>query len=237
MNDWRRIIQAWLYPPTCVLCGDPGSRDRDLCSACSEALPVRRHACLRCGVNLTADSDAVCGQCQQTPPFFDRTVAAFSYEEPVRHLIQGLKFHRRYAYGRVLGALLADRLAQCLARQPDCIIPVPLHTLRYRERGFNHATEIAREISRRFRLPIDLKTACRSRATQPQVGLSAEERRNNIRRAFRIMRPCPARHVAILDDVVTTGATVNDLAKLLKNHGVETVDVWACARADRCCPG
>jgi ComF family protein len=237
VNGWRRIIQAWLYPPTCVLCGDPGSEDRDLCSPCSAALPVRRRGCSRCGANLSVERDVVCGRCQQHPPFFDATFALFDYEEPVRHLIRGLKFHRRYAYGRLLGGLLAEHMASHPEHRPELIIPVPLHPVRYRERGFNQTAEIARELWRQLGIPVDAETVSRVRSTTAQAGLSADERRTNIRHAFRLVRPCPQRHVALLDDVVTTGATVNELAKLLKNSGVERVDVWCCARADRSSPG
>lgn len=160
-------------------------------------------------------------------------MACFTYEEPVRHLIRGLKFHRRYAYGRLLGALLAEKLTPRLEDLPQRIIPVPLHRGRYRERGFNHAAEIAREVSRRTGIPVDTGTAYRIRVTRPQVGLSAEQRTHNVRGAFELTAPCAVRHVAILDDVVTTGATVNELARTLKQGGAERVEVWTCARVDR----
>lgn len=215
-----------------MLCGDPGIDDRDLCGPCRSALPYRKHSCIRCAASLSAKSDLVCGTCLKHPPLFDTAVAAFDYEEPVRHLIHGLKFQRRYPYGRLLGGLLADMLTE---RQdlPQTLMPVPLHPARYRERGFNHTVEIAREISRRLGVPLDVRTARRTRATRAQVGLSAKERARNMKSAFELVEPCIARHVALIDDVVTTGATVNELARVLKKNGTERVEIWACARADR----
>lgn len=158
-------------------------------------------------------------------------VAAFDYEEPVRHLIHGLKFQRRYAYGRLLGDLLAETVSTRPVL-PQCLLPVPMHSARFRERGFNHTVEIARQITRRLGIPLDCASLRRTRATRPQVGLSIRERARNVEKAFELVRPCPARHLALIDDVVTTGATVNALAKLLKKHGAERIEIWSCARAD-----
>ena len=230
MNNWLSIIQDWLYPPTCLVCGDPGAAGLDLCEPCADALPYNRIACPRCGLALPTPQTAECGRCQKHPPAFHATHALFRYEEPVRHLIHALKFGAHYPSARLLGSLLADALCG-LEDKPALLIPVPLHPSRYRERGFNQATEIARTLSRRLHIPLDLTSSARVRPTQPQAELAAEQRARNIRKAFRILKAPKATHVAILDDVVTTGATVNELAKVLCAAGVERVDVWACARA------
>ncbi len=230
MNSWLGIIQDWLYPPTCLLCGDPGADGRDLCGDCALDLPYNRCCCPRCGLPLAATSAAECGDCQRKPPQFDASVAAFRYEEPIRHLIQGLKFHARYPAGRVLGSLLADQLAQRDER-PQCLIPVPLHPARYRSRGFNQAIEIAREVSARLGVPMDLGGCVRVRATLPQTELSAAERSRNLRNAFKVLGDYRGLHVALLDDVMTTGATMNELARALRKAGVRRIEAWACARA------
>lgn len=232
MNNWLTIIQRWLYPPTCILCGDPGHADLDLCEACRRSLPERAFTCRQCGEAVAGEIELTCGSCLRHPPHFDATTAPFGYEEPVRHLILGLKFQRRYAYGRLLGMLLTNHLAG-RADLPECIIPVPLHAARYRERGFNHAAEIARVVAAQIGVPTELNAARRVRRTRPQVGLDASQRRLNLRGAFELELKRPRQHVAILDDVVTTGATVDELARLLKRAGVARVEVWACARADR----
>jgi ComF family protein len=232
VNDWKKIIQHWVFPPTCLLCGDPGDGDRDLCAPCRRGLPTRSAACPRCAIGLRETSSNRCGACLKHPPVFDAAFAAFDYEEPIRHLVRDTKFHHRYAAGRLLGGLLAEALSARFPR-PECLVPVPLHPSRYRQRGFNQSALIARVVARAFDIPLDLHCVRRARQTDPQIGLSAAERSRNVRNAFLIVRPPQARHIAIIDDVVTTGATVAELAKVLKRAGVERVEVWACARADR----
>lgn len=232
VNNWPRIIQEWLYPPTCLLCGDDGADRLDLCTGCLNALPRNRPACPRCGLSLPHSSPpgVVCGRCQKRAPTFDHGIMPFRYEEPVRHLIHDLKFRSHVPSARLLGLLLAEELSTLKVR-PERLIPVPLHPARYRERGFNQAAEIGRVVAYRLAIPLDLETCTRSRLTRPQAELSATERRHNLRGAFRIRKPPQAHHVAILDDVVTTGSTVNELAKVLRAAGVGRVDVWAIARA------
>lgn len=230
MNNWLGIIQDWLYPPTCLLCGDPGADGRDLCRDCALDLPYNRCCCPRCGLPLGTPCSAPCGACQRKPPRFDASVTAFRYEEPVRHLIQDLKFHARYPAARVLGSLLADRVGQGEER-PQCLIPVPLHSGRYRSRGFNQSIEIAREVSSRIGVPLDLGGCVRVRATRPQTELSAAERQRNLRNAFKVLGNYRGLHVALLDDVMTTGATMNELARVLRKAGALRIEAWACARA------
>lgn len=229
MNNWLGIIQGWLFPPTCLLCGDAGNNGRDLCLACAESLPFNIPACPTCGLPLPYATDIPCGNCQKHPPAYDRSFALFRYEEPVRHLIHSLKFHARYSCARLLGEMLADSLVG-LEDKPQLLIPVPLHRSRYRERGYNQSLEVARTVSNRLHLPLDYHSCIRTHATQAQTELTAKERRRNLKNAFAIAKPMPLEHVAILDDVVTTGATVNELAKVLRKAGVKRIDVWACAR-------
>jgi ComF family protein len=163
-------------------------------------------------------------------PTFDKTYAPFIYQEEIRHLITGLKFGAQFKNARLLGTLLAEYL-QKTAEKPDCIVPVPLHNARYRERGFNQALEIARTVSLTSQIPIDFSSCLRHKDTPHQTGLSEKKRHQNLRRAFSVQKPIYARHVAILDDVMTTGSTANALATALKRAGVNRVDVWVCARA------
>ncbi|MGX2039081.1 ComF family protein [Methylocaldum sp. MU1018] len=230
MNKWSNIIQDWLYPPTCLLCGDPGRAGIDLCPDCLRSLPYNAVACPRCALPLESPAPQTCGSCQKKPPVFDAAFALFRYEEPVRHLIQSLKFGARYPCARLLGTLMAERLA-ALEEKPSVIVPVPLHRSRYRQRGFNQAIEIARTVSRRLHVPLDLNSCRRIRPTAAQTGLPAKQRRNNLRHAFAVEMPVEHRHAVILDDVMTTGATANELAGALRRAGVAKIDVWACARA------
>jgi ComF family protein len=230
MNKWAGIIQDWLYPPTCLLCGDPGYYGQDLCEPCLRSLPFLVVACPRCALPLAGPEPHLCGACQKKPPAFDAAFALFRYEEPVRHVVQSLKFGARYPAARLLGGLLGEAL-RSRGDYPEAILPVPLHGSRYRERGFNQAREIARGVSGLLDIPVDASACRRVRATAAQAMLPAKERRRNLRRAFEASAPLPYRHVAILDDVVTTGTTVNEMARALRRAGAERVEVWACSRA------
>jgi ComF family protein len=172
----------------------------------------------------------LCGRCLSLRPAFDETYAPFIHQGAIRHLITSLKFKADYKNARLLGMLLAEHLDKT-AKRPDCILPVPLHKARYRQRGFNQAIEIARTVSRELQIPLDLNSCLRHRNTPHQTALSAKKRWKNLKNAFSIIKPVSAQHIAILDDVMTTGSTVHELAALLKKAGVSKVDVWVCARA------
>lgn len=133
----------------------------------------------------------------------------------------------------MLGKLLADALATRHSDSlPQAIIPVPLHHKRQRDRGFNQALEIARPVARALKIPLNFKSCHRIRSTMAQSTLNAEKRRANIRGAFKIKEKLNIRHVAIIDDVITTGQTVNELSRMLRQHGVNNIEVWSIARAE-----
>ena len=226
-----RLIDA-LLPPTCALCGAPGAGGRDLCTGCAAALPYNRHVCPRCAlpVAIPLTADTLCGTCQRRPPPFARAIAAFRYETPIPTLMGGIKFHGRLNHARLLGQLLADAIQEYAPPMPQVLIPVPLHPARLAARGFNQSLEIARVVARVLDLPVASHCCRRVRRTPPQTGLDEPARRRNIRGAFVAQPPLPWRHVVILDDVVTTGSTVGELALALRRAGAESVAVWAVAR-------
>ena len=239
MAYMSRVVQ-WVYPPRCLLCDGRGqcvgSKAMDLCQYCQQQLPFNQRVCLRCALPLPAASPvtALCGRCQKKSPAFDCSFSLFRYEQPVVWLIQQLKFNQRLSHTRLLGELMAQHVVQSLAARalkPQCILPVPLHNKRLRQRGFNQSIELARPVAKQTGLPLLLGHVERTRPTQAQTGLDARQRRKNIRGAFKLRRPILYDHVAILDDVVTTGSTVNELARVLKKAGVKRVDVWSIARA------
>ena len=227
-----KIIQNALFPPRCILCGDKGVENRDLCAACYADLPRNSPRCYRCASDFNAPhaSTILCPDCLLNPPAFDETLAPFVHLHAIRHLIIQLKFHNHQPSARLLGNLLADYL-QRTAELPDCIIPVPLHKNRYRERGFNQSIEIARILSKRLQLPLDVHSCTRHRDTAHQVGLNAQQRNENIKDAFSVSPKFKAKHVALVDDVMTTGSTVHELAAALKTSGCHRVQVWACSKA------
>jgi ComF family protein len=231
VNNW---LINYLFPPVCLLCGNRSPRGRhiDLCPDCADDLDVIDRACRRCGIPIGAGAgdDSVCGRCQRHPPAFDRCFAPYAYDDNIGHLITRLKYGQKLACARLLGAMLAERIPPGNRDLPRILIPVPLHSARMRERGFNQAVEIARAVSRRTGIPLDASLVRRTRATLSQVGLPRRERLKNLRGAFEVTRDPDWRHVAILDDVVTTGSTASEIARMLKASGVKQVSVWAVAR-------
>lgn len=187
----------------------------------------------RIGAHSRIAGDGLCGSCQRQPPPYRRCTAVYRYEDPLPALVAGMKFRARLNLVRLLGELLAEELLASAEAPdwtwPDAIVPVPLHPQRLRQRGYNQALELARIVGRRLALPVDIACCRRIRSTQAQSALEERQRLTNIRGAFAVTAPLP-RHVAILDDVVTTGATVSELARLLRRNGCEQVDVWALAR-------
>ncbi len=230
--NWLEYIQHLLYPATCLLCDRPVTEGLALCPGCRAELPYNRKPCRRCALPLPADApaDALCGKCQQQPPPFDRCLAPFTYRSPLPELINGLKFRGRLSYSRLLAGLLLPAIEQALQEPPDLILPVPLHPGRLRERGYNQALELARPLSRNLGIPLEPHYCRRTRATPPQSGLKQKQRRRNIRGAFEISPDLKADHVALVDDVVTTGSTVAEFARQLHRRGVARVEVWALAR-------
>lgn len=160
------------------------------------------------------------------------TTAVFQYQGTVTGLILGLKYGARLQAARLLGELMAEIfMARNGAETPEVLMPVPLHRARLRERGFNQAVEIARPLAARVGTALDLDTCERVRNTAEQTRLDAAARSRNLKDAFRVVRPLTYRHVAIVDDVLTTGSTVASLAGVLRAAGVERIEVWSCARA------
>jgi ComF family protein len=215
---------ATTWPQDCVLCLAP-SVDA-LCSACEGELPWLRAACVRCALALPITG--VCGRCTREAPHFDAARACFEYRFPLDRLVQRFKFAGDLALGRWLGERLAARVRD--EAGVDLIVVPPLSAARLRERGFNQALEMAKRVARSLGVASDTRALARVRETEPQPGLGRAERAANLRGAFRCDADVKALHVAIVDDVLTTGATADALARVLKRAGAARVSVWAAAR-------
>lgn len=231
VDNWLHYMRSSVFAPVCLLCHAPASLELDLCPECLADLPWQPNACPHCALTLSAGSPAgPCGDCLRRPRF-DTAIAAFEYTAPVDWLITRLKFNHRLAHARLLGALLADRIATARSPLPDCILPAPLHPSRYRDRGFNQATLIARSAARTLELAVKPELAKRNRNTAPQRSLPAGQRKQNVRNAFTARDDCAGRHIAIVDDVVTTAHTAASLAAALDRSDAASVQLWCVARA------
>jgi len=213
-------------PHACLLCGAPAGA-APLCSGCLADLPWHRQPqCPQCA--LPTPGGQLCGACLRHPPAFGRTHAALAYAFPLDRMIPRLKYHGQLAVAPVL----AESLAQVVehAPRPDRLIAMPLHAQRLRERGFNHASEIARVVARRLGLPLDADSCRRIRDTPPQMGLKHDQRRRNLRGAFACSSEVRGQRIALVDDVMTTGTSLDELAKTLRQAGAESVETWVVAR-------
>ncbi|MGD9583774.1 MAG: ComF family protein [Lysobacterales bacterium] len=235
VDGWLRRVSFRVLPASCLLCGQHGAAGIDLCHACVADLPWQKHKCRRCAIPLPLDSDR-CGRCLRRAPAFDAAITAFRYDWPLDALIARFKFSADLAAGRTLAGLLGESIDRALTQsalpRPQWIVPVPLHPSRLAERGFNQALELAAPLARRLALPLDLEALIRARATTAQTGLDAKSRRRNLRDAFIARDQLAGRHLALVDDVITTSATAQECARVLKRAGAATVQVWALARAE-----
>lgn len=230
--DGARRLQFAVLPPHCLLCGQHGSEGRDLCEPCAADIARNRRCCPRCALPLDAAAP-LCGECLQHAPPWTNAFAPFVYASPLDHLETRFKFTRNLAAGRVLSELWIDAARDASLAIPQALIPVPLHAARLRERGYNQALELAKPLSRALDIPLRNDVLVRTRATAAQSELDAAARRRNLHGAFAVNARNLPPHVAVLDDVMTTGATLRECTLVLLRAGVARVDVWALARAPK----
>ncbi len=217
----RDLLAKLLFGGSCFVCR--GASRELLCEACREELPRLGHElCPRCA--LPSPGAAVCGRCLSEPPAYDATTAALAYDFPADTLVHALKFRGELALAPVLADLLSASIASWSV---DRVIPVPLSTARLRRRGYNQAVEIARHLARG---KLDVDVCVRHADAVPQTELPWDERRRNVRGAFGCRRALAGATVAVVDDVMTTGATLDELALTLKRAGAARVVNWVVAR-------
>jgi ComF family protein len=226
LNQWREFGRSCL-PVSCVLCGG-GTAPEGFCVACEHALPELPSA--RCAVcSLPIKAGSTCGACLRDPPSYDVVNAVYAYTFPIDALIQAYK----YRGDLTLAKLLAAPLARQVSTNVDAIVPMPLAAARLQARGFNQAQELARYIGRHLDLPVLAGTCRKVTDTPPQAALPWKERARNVRGAFVCDADFSGMRVAVVDDVMTTGATLNELARNLKRAGAVHVTGWVVARTLR----
>ncbi|HXS03964.1 MAG TPA: ComF family protein [Rhodanobacter sp.] len=237
MNNKEVLRRTWfglhrfVLPLRCLLCGAAGANGIDLCADCAAELPRNRSCCARCALPLAVPAE-LCGECLRHEPPWDAAWAPFRYGWPLDRLESLYKFSGDLAAGRVLSAMWQRESRP--VELPEVLLCVPLHRSRLRQRGYNQALELARPLAHALHVPLRRDVLQRQRRTDAQTELDAVSRRRNVRGAFALREDAvlPA-HVAILDDVMTTGATLAECARVVRRAGVKRVDVWALARAPR----
>ena len=222
------ISQRLRLPSICALCNQYHRGRLAVCASCHALLTPIGPACYHCALPLPDNNFVICGHCCKKKPYFDHAIAAYRFEEPLRTLLHDFKYHEGLYLCSFLTTLIANALPPD-AVNTQCLIPVPMHPIRLRQRGFNQAAELAKQLAHTLNLPFDLFSCKKIINTAAQAGLNEQQRRKNLRDAFEA-KPLPYQHITLVDDLLTTGSTANELAKVLKKQGVTRVDVWCCAR-------
>ncbi|OLC12713.1 MAG: hypothetical protein AUH29_15590 [Candidatus Rokubacteria bacterium 13_1_40CM_69_27] len=244
MRSWAVAALDLLYPALCLVCRDAlGEGRRDpLCGTCWAGITrIGPPYCVTCGVPFatfdgTGDGTGApgpvsrCPACLAEPPAFDYARAAAQYSGPLREVLHELKFHGKRALAAPLADLLVEQCAGALPAASDALVPVPLGRARERERGFNQAALIAERVAGALGVPAQPRWLTRVRPTQPQSDLGAAERQANVRNAFQAAPAVAGRHLVVIDDVLTTGATVSECARALRAAGARRVGVLTVAR-------
>ena len=234
-------LYKWFLRPGCVLCDSMAENALDLCDDCMADLPCNSHPCPVCALpvkpptqnlhsGLANEKNLKCGACTNAPGPITRSVIPYLYRPPADFMIRRLKYAGDTKYSRLVGELICQAVKMQATTSPDCLIPVPMHNSRYRERGFNQAHLIAGHISSHLKIPLHSTAVSRTIANDTQATLGARARQRNMRRAFSVTSSMKGRSIAIVDDVYTTGATCTALARLLISSGAQRVEVWTFAR-------
>ena len=219
----------------CFLCTDRCESHETICPVCMDDLPFNTSACPACArpntaSRLCADCLSLTGSPGFSGGFINKSWSLFQYQYPVNHLIQYMKFRQGLELANFLGRMMGKMFFNETIVQPECIIPVPLYTRRLISRGYNQSIELARPLARQLGINLDIHACKRVRNTIPQSDLPAKKRKGNVRNSFSVNQGISYNHVLLIDDVITTGSTVNELARTLYKAGVARVDVLACAK-------
>lgn len=238
MNNWSKnnqqlnlgkfsikSLMAKLFKQSCLLCATKVDNHLSLCKGCLASLPLAPTPCCpQCGLETNGE---ICGYCLKNKPNYDTTHALFSYAYPVDAVLQHYKYNHALYLSQTLGRLLQEKM---VVIDCDILIPMPLHPNRIKERGFNQSLEISKVIAKHHHINLDYTSCSRVRNTPPQASLAPKERIKNMKDAFACTADLSGLHIAIIDDVMTTGASLNALSKTLKQAGAITVTCYVVAR-------
>lgn len=229
LKHWQSITHYLSMQGACVLCQTSTKNPTMLCSFCNSLLQIIPYSCARCSLPLPTEQFHLCGNCIRHPPSYDKIYTHYIFVEPLRSLIHQYKYHHALHLRRLLMHWLLEAWSPEM-RTADCIIPVPMHPSRLKQRGFNQSTELAKRLAKTLNLPFEQSLCRKIKPTVPQVGLNAQQRQHNLRNSFQT-QATTYQHILVIDDLVTTGITADLIASSLKEQGVKRVDIWCCARA------
>lgn len=228
---FKSITQFMRIPACCPLCQQLHRSKHIVCSNCQQSLLPINNPCRCCAASLNDVKGGLCGRCIKQPPAFDRIFCHYQFDDVIRLLLHRYKYQNALYLRDFLAQMILDALTE-MRQYPECLIPVPLHPARMKERGFNQSAELTKRLAKKLHIPSVLNLCSKEKHTPAQVKLDARQRQRNLENAFSC-KPSPYRHIAIIDDLLTTGSTVQALASVLKRKGVQRVDVWCCARTPR----
>ncbi|MDP1602342.1 MAG: ComF family protein [Legionella sp.] len=221
------ITQGLRIPAVCALCHHYHNSIFAVCEQCTNLLTRIGPGCSTCRLPLVDNLFMQCGYCIKNKPAFDNVLSSYCYEEPLKTLLHDFKYQEALYLLTFMTRLMLD--ARPPSYQTDCLVPVPMHPLRLRERGFNQSAELTKFLAKRLKIPFDLNLCEKKTNTVAQVNLNGKHRRLNLVNAF-TAKPTAYQHITLIDDLLTTGSTANELARTLKQQGVARVDVWCLAR-------
>jgi ComF family protein len=229
LNDkwlkFKHLLKSSLFQQACLLCSANNGGDFGICTDCLNDLPHHTASCPQCG--LLSFEGQLCGACIASPPDFDLTKAVFTYTYPISQVLQQYKYNQQLFLAETFAELILHNLQ---AKNIDLIIPMPLHPSRLQERGFNQSLEIARCIGKHLNVAINSQAVSRIKHSPPQASLPFKERVKNMKGAFTCHEDLSGLRIALIDDVMTTGASLNALAKAVKSKGAAHVECWLIAR-------
>ncbi len=230
LNQIGRII----YPDCCHNCHKETSQeDKGLCQECRYKLKLIINPCKICGEELSeiSSNQSICGRCQTNTRYFDSVFAPFCYSDPLDKLIHDMKYSKRISNCDLLAELLYEQVVLQRITLPECLIPAPINPNQFLQRGFNQSIEITNRLGKLLNIPVKNDLIIKTNNTERQSRLSYSQRQKNLKGSFKLNKPIEFQHIAIIDDVVTTTATTNEIAKIAKCNGVNRIQVWACARS------
>lgn len=222
-------ITQWRIPAVCILCHQYYRNAPSICLPCRDVLVPISTGCSICRLPLPDSEFLQCGYCIKHKPAFDAVFSAYSFEEPLRTLLHEFKYQQGLHLRNLMTQLMLDALPTHFIK-PDCLVPIPMHPNRIRQRGFNQSAELARLLARKLGIPLAKHLCAKTINTAAQASLNGKSRRQNLKGAFSA-KPSKMRHIMLIDDLLTTGSTANELASTFKQQGVTRVDIWCLARA------